>query len=643
MKKTMILRRITEVILFVLMVLFYFWSIQTTDGWNPWYILSWAIILLAFLTIRKVRKLHKILQVILLLLWPSLTFLTVENYTHLLSEMRLGPAILNVILYYLIFLVLTMITGYFAAGYMIGMLIPTLFGLANYFIILFRSSPILPWDLYSLKVAASVADNMEYVLSVKALNVLMIIAFMMILLLRVEFHVPLKRIRLIGSVLSLAVLIGFCRYVSTDEAAAKHNIDQTLFTPKVLYRNNGFMLGFLVNTRYLKIEKPGGYSPDSAMAIADNYKGSEAGSEIRPNIIVVMNEAFSDLRILGDYETNIPVMPNIDAMTDNVQKGWMYASVKGGNTANTEYEFLTGDSLYFLPVGSVAYQQYIRRPMESIPGNLRASGYRTIAMHPYNTTGWNRNVVYDHFGFDEMYFLKNFHAPELIRNYVSDAETYRKIIDLYENKEADERLFVFDVTMQNHGSYTKLFDNLQSQVQVIGGSGKYLYATEYYLTLLHISDQAFKEMTDYFSRQDEPTVILMFGDHQPADYLVGPVSQEKEDSLESQQKRYEVPYILWANYDIPESFGEEISANFLGLRLMEAAGISLTGYQQFLKDLNADYPVVTGNVVKTKGGTYYGRDSKEADEILKEYGILQYNHLVEKRRKIPNFFDIGGN
>ena len=105
-------------------------------------------------------------------------------------------------------------------------------------------------------------------------------------------------------------------------------------------------LSFIVNLRYLKIDKPEGYSQEELAKIQDEISSGNSDGDVsaddvtdltkKPNIIVIMNEAFSDLSVLGDYTTNTEVMPFISSLSENTQKGWMYSSVKGGNTADTE-------------------------------------------------------------------------------------------------------------------------------------------------------------------------------------------------------------------------------------------------------------------------------------------------------------------
>ena len=125
-----------------------------------------------------------------------------------------------------------------------------------------------------------------------------------------------------------------------------------------------------------------------------------------------MNEAFSDPSVLGDFTTNEDYMPFVHSLldgADNTISGHLNVSVKGGNTANTEFEYLTGASMAFLPYGSIPYQQYVKKETPSMASYLSSLGYYTIAMHPYRAAGWDRNLVYPKLGFDEMHFSGVFH------------------------------------------------------------------------------------------------------------------------------------------------------------------------------------------------------------------------------------------
>ena len=249
------------------------------------------------------------------------------------------------------------------------------------------------------------------------------------------------RIRLAALVLSTFCLFGYVRAVGSNAVIEAADLDTTLFTPNVLYRNNGLLGGFVGNIRFLKVEKPDGYSAKAAEEIAENYQTQETATpaEKLPNIIVIMNEAFSDLSVFGDFSVSEDYMPFIHSLNKNVLKGHAYVSVKGGNTANSEFEFLTGDSMAFMPTGSVPYQKYIKSEIPSLASRLNELGYTTTAIHPYYGTGWCRNIVYPLLGFDQLIFKDEFVSPKKIRNYISDESAFQKIIDLYEEKDADEK------------------------------------------------------------------------------------------------------------------------------------------------------------------------------------------------------------
>ena len=148
-----------------------------------------------------------------------------------------------------------------------------------------------------------------------------------------------------------------------------------------------------------------------------------ASSGQYPNIVVIMNEAFSDLSVWGDFATSEEVMPFFKSLQQEAVGGELYVSVKGGNTANTEFEFLTGDTMGFLPKGSIPYQQYINDETPSLASYLKTLGYSTTAIHPYNRTGWDRDTVYEKFGFDEFagqgFLLQSLPAERLHQRQVS--------------------------------------------------------------------------------------------------------------------------------------------------------------------------------------------------------------------------------
>ena len=356
--------------------------------------------------------------------------------------------------------------------------------------------------------------------------------------------------------------------------------------------------------------------------------GSDEGEF--PNIIVIMDEAFSDPAILGDFTVNQDYMPFVHSLlegAENTVSGWLNVSVLGGNTANTEFEYLTGNTMAFLPQGSIPYQQYIKGETPSLASHLAGLGYQTVAMHPYNASGWDRDTVYPAMGFSEMYFLPDFDNAAKVRNYVSDQSDFEKIVEIYENK-GDNPLFLFNVTMQNHSSYTESFDNFDPQIEVEGGS----QTLNNYLSLLSLSDAALGELISYFEEQEEDTIIVFFGDHQTTNSVIEPILKQNGKSSstlteEEQADRYKVPFFIWANFDIEEETGVETSVNYLGAKTLLAAGVPMDGYFTYLSVFSETVPVISANHVTLADGTFTNADDQS--ELLSDYKGYQYYRLFD--------------
>ena len=592
--------------------------------------------------IQKIRESR--LSLIMLFIAPAATFYLLEWYTHNPFEtMKTTPQVLNLIMFELLALLLFSVFGKLHVALMAETLFFAIYGLANYFVLNFRSVPIQPWDLLSIGTAASVAGNYDYTLDRQAL--LVVLGFLFLLILEFFCRFTLKKgtwkLRLPMAATLVVMLGAFGLMFHSDEIVEqKLRLYNKLFTPTTISYKNGTALAFVMELRYMSVDKPAGYNADTAaqeLAALEEESMSEpamagAGSDEGefPNIIVIMDEAFSDPAILGNFTVNQDYMPFVHSLLDgaeNTVSGWLNVSVLGGNTANTEFEYLTGNTMAFLPQGSIPYQQYIKGETPSLASHLAGLGYQTVAMHPYNASGWDRDTVYPAMGFSEMYFLPDFDNAAKVRNYVSDQSDFEKIVEIYENK-GDNPLFLFNVTMQNHSSYTESFDNFDPQIEVEGGS----QTLNNYLSLLSLSDAALGELISYFEEQEEDTIIVFFGDHQTTNSVIEPILKQNGKSSstlteEEQADRYKVPFFIWANFDIEEENGVETSVNYLGAKTLLAAGVPMDGYFTYLSVFSETVPVISANHVTLADGTFTNADDQS--ELLSDYKGYQYYRLFD--------------
>lgn len=401
------------------------------------------------------------------------------------------------------------------------------------------------------------------------------------------------------------------------------------FAQDLLYYYNGYLVATCLEMKNSHITPPEGYSVERAAAILEaamEEGSSEVSTEELPHVILILNESFADLRILGDLELNQENMEFFNSLTENTVRGYVNAPGLGGGTANSEFEVLTGCSMALFPTNYYPYQQAIKKPVTSLVSRMQDNGYTVISMHPANANNWNRKKVYGYYGFDESLWKEDFADAERIHNGAADAETYRRIIELYENRKADEKLFIFDLTMQNHGDYFGGDPPYEVQSAKIQDA-----RLDQYLTLVKISDGAFEDLVGYFEKQDEKVVICMFGDHQPwlSQLITGSDGRDGSLGAEQMMKMYKTPFVIWANYDIEEADNYDISLNYLGVLLQRTAGIPLSPYFLFLEKQCEEYPIITVNGYVDSEGNYTNWSS-EGNEFP-EYRILQYNYLSDKK------------
>ena len=591
---------------------------------------------------------------VLLIVVPLISFTMVEylNYNDPWKDFTLAQILLNLVWYYFGELFFYFLRGRRSGAVKLGLGIAWGFGCANHYLIAFRGRTLFPGDFLSLGTAANVAGNYDYSLSQRQW-VTLIIMIAVILAMKVLPNEPRKKFswKVFGASAGAAVV--FLSVFFGTSMVEKLGIEPSMWTT----RGNGLFLNFAVCMKYMKVEKPDTYSQQTL-----NDLGTENASDdlsvtvvdpdgtVRPvNVIVIMNESFSDLSVLPGVETNQDAMPFIRSLTENTIKGYAYSSVFGGTTANSEYEFLTGNTTAFLPAGTVPYQMYVSPGDPSLVGQMEALGYTTIAAHPYRSSGWNRPTVYADYGFDEVYFESDFQDRAYMRGdertgYVTDRCDYENLIRWYEEKEEGQPLFLFNVTMQNHSAYQMAWTNLPKEVWLTGELENRFQTVNQYLSLVYQSDQAFEDLIDYFSQVEEPTMILLFGDHQPqvATNFYTDVLGTNPDTATAQKKQM-VPFVLWANYDIPEAQGVELSLNYLSALLMDTANLPMTGYQKFLSQLWEAAPVINTVGVRDAEGNWYGGNEAlpdQLDETIEAYKVLLYNNIFDKSNRLEQFFSL---
>ena len=554
------------------------------------------------------------------------------------------------------------------------------FGIAHCYLMDFRGTPFIPMDFLSITTAVGVAGTYTYSLLYPILTAFLLFVFSVVLAIRVKTPKIPKVLKIslrtfAGTFAAVILALFYGTSVFADVGVKPDFWNQTRG-----YHNYGFVYNYICNTKYLFMTEPDGYDPDKVGDYINKVVESEEQPTVHPqtptpNIICIMNESLSDLQVLGDFTVNQDYMPFLHSLTENTVRGNLFVPVIGAGTSNTEFEFLTGHSTAFLPSGSNAYMLYINNPLASLTSTLKAQGYSALALHPYYAAGWNRIKVYRNMDFNSFVSLENLMDisimsqyvqngndsdylqtlveqayPDrnmLIRQYVSDSYDYKVLISDYENRDRSKPYYVFNVTMQNHGGYSAGCRNFDECIAATSVSKPYNKANKY-LSLVKASDDAFRELITYFQGVKEPTVICMFGDHQPSiesgfiSELLG-VNSLSNLTLEQEQRRHVTPFCIWANYDIEEQQIERLSANYLSSLVLKTAGVQMTEYNKYLLKLADKLPVIdTVGYIDATGNHYRWSDRTEYSDLLNEYERIQYNNIFDSKNTKTEMFYLNG-
>lgn len=582
------------------------------------------------------QRLQSVLQAVAFSVVPIALFYLMEFYEHIpWKEVRSQAQLFNMLLFELIAWGLFFLIGRAAIALQIVTVCSMLFGLVNHYVMKFRSTPFVPWDIYSVKTAMSVADEYDFSPEGQVIIVTILFLLIIIALFFWKFRLEMRfRYRVIAVLAVFICLIQFVRCLQNEEFQSRNYLYPFLFTPGYMTKVNGMAVTFAMDLAYVKVDRPSGYRKEEAQMLLEAYQTKEEETTAvnqkdrnYPNIIVIMDEAFSDLSVLGNLPVNEDYMPFVHQLqkgAENTITGNLHVSVCGGNTANSEFEFLTGHTMAFLPTGSIPYQQYIKKETPSLASYLKELGYATYAQHPYYASGWEREKVYPYLGFEETSFLDDYESPQYLRKYVSDESSFSHVIDTYQKKEAGKPAFIFNVTMQNHGGYSEEYSNFTSDIMVFGSENASL---NQYLSLIKRTDQEFEKLISYFAKEEEKTIVIFFGDHQPNDAIAAPVlslngKSAKNLSKEEQELRYQVPYVVWANFDIDEKRNYDVSLNYLAADVLQWSGVPTSDYQNFLLELQAKIPVISAV-----------KNDNPKDKEVQNYQKLQYYCLFDQGEK----------
>lgn len=603
----------------------------------------------------EIKLFWKAAGFLLLFLMPIFSYLIFETITGNLQLIWRERAILNILWIAVFYLAVFAISGTSRFTVPVVSLLLFVLAVAETLVEEFRGTPIMIWDLLAVKTAMTVAENYVIELTDEMWEAGRALLWLNLLVMIFPARLRWWKEWLIGGMGFAGAAAAFvvCFYASIVPG---QGLEINMWDMNNTYQHQGYVLVTAISLKYIVKKPPQGYSAarveEICARMAEKLSDENEQPPVQPvNLICIMNESLSDLHVVGDFRTNCGYLSYVNGLRKNTVRGSLCMPVFGAWTSNSEFEFLTGDSIALLPSGVIAYQFYVKPDTCSLVSTLRNQGYEAVAMHPYPAENWNRDKCYPNLGFDRFVAGDDYKGCETIRNYVSDRADYQKIIELVEQKKnPDDKLFVFNVTMQNHGGYEGTYENFEENVHLTGSMrGKYP-KTDQYLSLVKRSDEAFRGLVEYFERKEEPTMIVMFGDHQPGvedeffDEIYGVPSIDVPAG--ERLMWYETPFVIWTNYEQPNRDMGRLGAVFLSSHVLKLANLELTPFNRFLLEMSEKIPVVHPIGCYEKDGTFYSWEEARSEtcpyqQLIEDYECLVYNHSLEREsRELEEMFTV---
>lgn len=436
--------------------------------------------------------------------------------------------------------------------------------------------------------------------------------------------------RLLGFSGTLVVLAALVLTVyASNSLYNSFSVSNPYYIPSV-FNELGFPYCFCHNFTTYAVEKPDGFSKAEA-ASWDAAETTGKGENV--NVIIVMNEAFSDLT---DYDVftyskqDDPLKYLHAAQSDShCISGHIVVPGFAGGTANTEFDVLTGMQTNALSSTTTSAFRAVNRNLDSLFRVFGADGYRTLFMHPGYDWFYNRENVYRWLGAGETMFVDQMKDPTYKGTWVTDDYMAGLIEQQFEKSAAEGvPLFNYTTTIQNHMSYTAdkygpgyEFPPVQTSVKLSDQAQTLLSV---YIEGVRDADAMLGRLTDYFRNSDAPTVLVFYGDHLP--YLGDNELVYRELGLEiakpeSQRTNafcaYETPYVIWANDAAAKTLNwdntvaslglpadGDLSACYMGATILELTGRSTENpWFEYLTQVRRQLPIIQKKTCETADGS----------------------------------------
>lgn len=604
-------------------------------------------------------------------------------------------AVLNLILWGVLYVILLMLTNRFWVATPIFLAVTFIVAVIEHFKVSIRYEAILPSDLNFLK--ADAGNLMSFMPSGAQWTILIAVAAfaafvaLFVFLNRLDarhgrlFRGSDKQSRSVNAIARLLLILlpglFFTLYsmqVSTVGSWAKGFATVMGDKPSMwdsVYdaQRNGPLVAFTRQLNPKVMVKPDDYSEETMKQVAARYEkaakkinAKRSANMTDSTVIYVLSESFSDPSRVPGLKVNKDSMPKIREIKQNTTSGLMLSSGYGGGTANLEYMGLSGLSMANFDSSLTSpYQQLVPSEHWTLTINqMWGAAKNSIGLHPYESSMYSRATNYKKFGFSHFYTLT---GPDVISHqdkiddspYVSDEATYQSTLE--EVRKTKSNQFLQVITMQNHMPYHDWYKH--NDFKASSTTGKPLKddekeSIETYQKGASLTDGATAGFLSELDKLDKPVTVVFYGDHLPGIY--SSASADDDNSLALHQ----TDYFIWSN-KASGTQGNKIdnaeysSPNFFVAQAAEHMDAKVSPYLAFLTEMHSkisamEPPVVNNiqgwdripegqNIYLNSKGEPMAEDDFDAEtkQLLADYRLIQYDITTGKNYlKDTSFMDL---
>ncbi|MBQ3566104.1 MAG: LTA synthase family protein [Oscillospiraceae bacterium] len=407
---------------------------------------------------------------------------------------------------------------------------------------------------------------------------------------------PKLKMKIVKRIAPGIVCLATCVCIIVVPAVSKpvyslFDVDQTVasnaFKLNEKFDNNSFLAFFcqtasenLSNT----LEEPENYNEQTVSTIMDVDVETTGSDNVKPNVIMIMSEAFADFRRFEDkLDLDFgDTYAGFDNVAEQGYRGTAVVPTYASWTVRTEFELNFGLPVRSINDPNMPQRVLLDRAQPTVASYYKDWGYSTAYVHPFLSSFYSRNRVYANFGFDKLIFDEDFTVPvNYYGTYIEDKTVFNQIEKLI--SDTDEPLFLHTTTMQNHQPY----DQGVNPEDEMGN----------YLTWIDHTCDDFEAFINNLKALDEPTVVVMIGDHYP--------SLKGEDSVYDKlgingnncSVLYEQPFVVWDNCGLDYSSmpEETVSAFYIPYLVMDLIDTPRDSFIQAMMDKMDTLPVYSTN------------------------------------------------